>query len=41
MSRSYHETFSQLKGQTKKELIEMTKDPDSTLSKLGCKLPRK
>jgi hypothetical protein len=38
MSRSYHETFSQLKGQTKKELIEMTKDPDSILSKLGKKM---
>jgi len=38
MSRSYHETFSQLKGQTKKELFEMTKDPDSILSKLGKKM---
>ena len=37
MSRSYHSTFSQLKGKTKKQLDEMTKDKDSILDKLATK----
>jgi hypothetical protein len=41
MSRSYHATFSQLKGKTKGQLVEMTKDPDSILSELATKLGTK
>ena len=37
MSRSYHATFSQLKGKTKKELDEMSKDPGSILDELATK----
>jgi hypothetical protein len=37
MSRSYHATFSQLKGKTKGQLDEMTKDPDSILNELTKK----
>jgi hypothetical protein len=37
MSRSYHATFSQLKGKTKKELNEMAKDPQSILDELATK----
>jgi hypothetical protein len=37
MSRSYHATFSQLKGKTKGQLDEMTKDPDSILNELTTK----
>jgi len=37
MSRSYHATLSQLRGKTKRELVEMTKDPDSILSELTAK----
>jgi hypothetical protein len=37
MSRSYHATFSQLKGKTKKELDEMAKDPASILDELATK----
>jgi hypothetical protein len=38
MSRSYHETFSQLKGQTKRQLDEMSTDSDSILNRLADKL---
>ena len=38
MSRSYHATFSQLKGKTKGQLAEMTTDPDSILTELATKL---
>ena len=41
MSRSYHATFSQLKGKSKGQLDEMTKDPDSILSELATKLHTK
>lgn len=41
MSRSYHATLSQLRGKTKKELAEMTKDPDSILSELASKMGAK
>jgi hypothetical protein len=37
MSRSYHATFSQLKGKTKKELAEMAKDPGTILDELATK----
>jgi hypothetical protein len=37
MSRSYHATFSQLRGTTKKQLNEMATDPDSILSELATK----
>jgi hypothetical protein len=37
MSSSYHATFSQIKGKTKKELDEMAKDPGSILDELAIK----
>lgn len=37
MSRSYHATFSQLKGKTKKELNEMSKDAKDILDALATK----
>lgn len=37
MSRSYHATFSQLKGKTKKELGELAKHPASILDELATK----
>ena len=37
MSRSYHATFSQLKGKTKKELDEMAKDSASIMDELATK----
>jgi hypothetical protein len=37
MSRSYHATFSQLKGKTKKKLDEMAKAKDSILDELATK----
>lgn len=37
-SSSYHATFSQLKGTTKKQLNVMPADPDSILSELATKL---
>ena len=37
MSRSYHATFSQLKGKTKKELDEMAKEPVSIMDELATK----
>jgi hypothetical protein len=38
MSRSYHATFSQLRGSTKRKLNVMATDPDSILSELATKL---
>jgi hypothetical protein len=37
MSRSFHATFSQLKGKTKKELDEMSKDAKNILDELATK----
>ena len=37
MLRSYHATFSQIKGKTKRELDEMAKDPKSILDELAIK----
>ena len=37
MSRSFHATFSQLKGKTKKELKEMSKDVKDILDELATK----
>jgi hypothetical protein len=37
MSRSYHATFSQLRGQSKKEIDKMALDPDSILKELATK----
>lgn len=37
MSRSFHATFSQVKGKTKKELNELAKDPESILDELATK----
>jgi hypothetical protein len=37
MSKSYHATFSQLKGKTKSQLDEMVKDKDSILAELATK----
>lgn len=37
MSRSYHETYKDLKGLSKKELDEMAKDEESTLKRLAKK----
>ena len=34
MSKSYHTTYKNLKGKTKKELEEMVDDPDSPLNEL-------
>ena len=34
MSKSHHTTWKDLKGKTKKELDEMTKDPDSLLNEM-------
>lgn len=37
MARSYHATFSLIKGKTKGHLDEMTKDPNSILNELATK----
>ena len=37
MSKSYHSTYKDLKGKTKKELEEMANDPDSILNKFAEK----
>lgn len=37
MSRTFHATFSQLKGKTKKELDEMSKDAKNILDELATK----
>lgn len=37
MSNSYHTTWKDVKGKTKKELEEMTSDPDSVLNDLVAK----
>jgi hypothetical protein len=37
MSKSYHATFSKIKGKSRKELEEMAKDPDSILHELTIK----
>ena len=37
MSKSYHVTYKDLKGKTKKEIDEMINDPDSVLHKLAEK----
>lgn len=41
MSRSYHATFAQLKGKTKKELDQMAKEPGSILDELAIKSAKK
>ena len=41
MSKSYHATVSQLRGKTKGQLAEMTKDPDSILNELATKMGSK
>ena len=37
MSRSYHSTYNDLKGKTKKEIDEMVDDPNSILHELAKK----
>ena len=37
MSKSIHTTYKDVKGLTKKELEEQSKDPESDLAKLGHK----
>ena len=37
MSKSYHVTFRDLKGKTRKEMDEMANDPDSILNELAKK----
>ena len=37
MSRSYHTTYKDLKGKTKKEIDEMVDDPNSILHELAKK----
>ncbi len=37
MSKSYHSTYKDLKGKTKKEIEEMANDPDSILNELAKK----
>lgn len=37
MSKSYHVTYRDLKGKTKKEINEMVDDPDSILHRLAKK----
>ena len=34
MSKSYHETYKDLRGKTKKEIDDMAKDPNSILRRL-------
>lgn len=37
MSKSYHTTYKDLKGKTKKEIDEMENDPDSPIHELAKK----
>lgn len=41
MSKSHHTTWNDLKGKAKKEIEEVTKDPDSLLNEMAKKRIRK